>query len=286
MSDLIQHLHRAAAAQQQSGGGGSGYLLDDYPTDCTGAFSLRALSAATTYVARGRRLSDNAERDFAAGEITDGTLTGWAGSADVECITWYDQSSFARHFQKPSTERAPFLCKAGALYEINGRPYLFNELNTNPHLGWMQRDPSAYGFPWTMSVVGRWIPEHGPYRQFLGIHTFGGNAWRFETHEPMEIDGIAVPTLVGDMLWQLALIVPANPSPFDAWVNGTQQVSGGGNLDLSTWGPEDRLFTASPNSHWEHVRGWCGEWVQWGGTDYSAAIADINANVMNHFGIS
>ena len=65
------------------------YLLDTY--SAAAAYSLRQLKTGVTNVVRVRR-SDNAESDFTADEITDGTLTTWTGANDGFVTTLYEQS--------------------------------------------------------------------------------------------------------------------------------------------------------------------------------------------------
>jgi len=59
------------------------YLLDTY-TGAAAAYSLRKLSKDTTNVIRVRRSSDNAEADFTADEITDGTMLNWVNEDVVK----------------------------------------------------------------------------------------------------------------------------------------------------------------------------------------------------------
>ena len=69
------------------------YLLDTYPA--TAAYSLRQLKTGVTSVVRVRRSGDNAESDFTATEVTDGSLSSWVdaggGSQQGFVTTWYDQ---------------------------------------------------------------------------------------------------------------------------------------------------------------------------------------------------
>jgi len=76
------------------GGGGGGFLLDDYPNTTGHSYSLRQLSASTTNVVRVRRTSDsdNAEQDFTADGLTDGTLDIFCGEEAGYVTKWYDQS--------------------------------------------------------------------------------------------------------------------------------------------------------------------------------------------------
>jgi hypothetical protein len=70
-------------------------LLFDYPGSI-GAYSLRQLvfyqDGHTPNLIRVRRSSDNAEQNFTATEITDGTLTTFTGANDGFITTWYNQA--------------------------------------------------------------------------------------------------------------------------------------------------------------------------------------------------
>jgi hypothetical protein len=74
--------------QKQAAGGS--FLLDTYPAAF--AVSLRQLKTGVTNVARFRRISDDAESDFTATEMTDGTFSTWVGASTAYLRTWYDQS--------------------------------------------------------------------------------------------------------------------------------------------------------------------------------------------------
>ena len=62
--------------------------------DAAAAYSLRNLKTSYTgSVIRVRRSVDNAEADFTADEITDGTLLAWVGNTASDngfVTTWYD----------------------------------------------------------------------------------------------------------------------------------------------------------------------------------------------------
>jgi hypothetical protein len=71
-------------------------LLDAVP-GAAAAYSLRQLSNAYTGpVVTVRRSSDDAEADFKASEIDDGTLTAFCGAGDGLVKTWHDQSGNGR----------------------------------------------------------------------------------------------------------------------------------------------------------------------------------------------
>jgi hypothetical protein len=60
-------------------------------------------------VVRLRRSSDNAELDFTADELTDGTLTTWQGEDTVFVVTFYDQSVNAYNATQVSASLQPRL---------------------------------------------------------------------------------------------------------------------------------------------------------------------------------
>ena len=100
-------------------------LLFDYP-GANAAFSLRNLSNTTTRVVRIRRSNDNAEQDFTATEITDGTLTTFTGANDGFLTKWYDQSNEdpLRWASQNTAIYQPKLVSNGILELENGKPTL------------------------------------------------------------------------------------------------------------------------------------------------------------------
>jgi hypothetical protein len=101
----------------------SPYVIDLYQGSAA-AYSLRKLSYNTTDVIRVRRSSDNAEDDFTADEITDGTLLSWVGNTASDngfVTTWYDQAG-SNSATQGSAASQPKIVDAGVLVEENGRP--------------------------------------------------------------------------------------------------------------------------------------------------------------------
>jgi len=101
----------------------SPYLIDVYQGSAA-AYSLRQLSYNTTDVVRVRRSSDNAEADFTADEITDGTLLAWVGNTASDngfVTTWYDQAG-SNDATQATAARQPKIVDAGVLVEENGKP--------------------------------------------------------------------------------------------------------------------------------------------------------------------
>jgi len=96
-------------------------LLDQY-TGAAAGYSLRRLSVNTTNVVRVRRSSDNAEDDFTADEITDGTLLSWVGNTASDngfVTTWYDQAGSNDATQATAASQ-PQIVSAGSLITSNG----------------------------------------------------------------------------------------------------------------------------------------------------------------------
>jgi len=103
-------------------GGSDAFLLDEY-TGAAVAYSLRKLKSTTTNVVRVRRSSDNAELDFTATDITDGTLTTWTGANDGLVTVWYDQSGGENAVQITASKQ-PTIVSTGVVELMDGTPAL------------------------------------------------------------------------------------------------------------------------------------------------------------------
>jgi hypothetical protein len=101
-------------------------LLDIY-TGAAAAYSLRNLAGRagkSTNVIRVRRSSDNAESDFTAAQLTDGTLTTFCGAGNGFVRTWYDQSGNGRDLSQTTTANQPQIISSGSLILKGTRPSL------------------------------------------------------------------------------------------------------------------------------------------------------------------
>lgn len=98
------------------------FLVDDYPA--TAAYSLRQLRAGATNVVRVRRSSDNAEQDFTAAQITNGTLTTFCGAGNGFVRTWYDQTANGFHVAQTVAASQPQIVSSGSLILKGTRPSL------------------------------------------------------------------------------------------------------------------------------------------------------------------
>lgn len=108
--------YRFAAPQPQ--------LLDLYP-GAAAAYSLRQLRAAhTSAVVRVRRSSDNAEQDFTAAQVTNGSLASFCGAGNGFVRTWHDQSGNNRHAEQSSASLQPQIVSSGSVLLSGGKPCL------------------------------------------------------------------------------------------------------------------------------------------------------------------
>ena len=108
-------------------------LLDSY-SGAAAAYSLRQLSwAYGGPVVRVRRDNDNAEQDFTATEVSDGTLAAWVGAGNDGFVrTWYDQSGNSKNAEQSNTSKQPKLIESGAIASRSGLDgCLFNGSTTN-----------------------------------------------------------------------------------------------------------------------------------------------------------
>jgi len=97
-------------------------LLDAVP-GAAAAYSLRQLSNAYTGpVVTVRRSSDNAEADFKASEIDDGTLAAFCGAGDGLVKTWHDQSGNGNDASQATAGYQPKIVSSGSLVLQEGRP--------------------------------------------------------------------------------------------------------------------------------------------------------------------
>ena len=105
-------------------------LLASYP-GASAAYSLRNLIDTTTNVVRVRRSSDNAEQNFIATQITDGTLTTFTGANDGFVTTWYDQSGNSNNAAQATASNQPKLVSSGVVELENGKPCLNYDTSGN-----------------------------------------------------------------------------------------------------------------------------------------------------------
>ena len=102
------------------------FLLDNFG-GAAAAYSLRLLSANEfgNPVVKVRRDSDNAEQDFTASEINDGSLVAWVGNTASDngfVTTWYDQSGNGNDATQSTAASQPKIVSGGSLVTENSKP--------------------------------------------------------------------------------------------------------------------------------------------------------------------
>jgi len=89
-------------------------LLAEYG-GAAAAYSLRALNGNGDSVVRVRRASDNAEQDFTAADVSNGTLESFCGVGDGFVETWYDQSGNGNDAVQSVAASQPKIVDGGSL---------------------------------------------------------------------------------------------------------------------------------------------------------------------------
>ena len=93
-------------------------LLSEVVGGASAAYSLRDLNdkAGNSKVVRVRRASDNAEKDFKAKEVSNGTLVDWVGAGNDGFVeAWYDQSGNGNDATQQVAGSQPKIVDAGVL---------------------------------------------------------------------------------------------------------------------------------------------------------------------------
>jgi len=100
-------------------------LLVYYP-GAAAAYSLRNLTENNISVVRVRRDNDDAEQDFTATEVSDGTLAAWVGAGNNGFVrTWYDQSGNIKNATQSIVGNQPKVVDANqGLITENGKAAL------------------------------------------------------------------------------------------------------------------------------------------------------------------
>jgi len=144
----LTHRLTGLPAVLQSGGSGAQLLLDTYP-GAAAAYSLRKLrSGYTGPCIRVRRFSDNAEQDFTASEVGDGTLVSFLSGASGFVTTLYDQSGNGRDATQTVASNQPRMRQdaggrwyvdvqegAGTLTAVGFQPTSYVEAYSLPSIG-------------------------------------------------------------------------------------------------------------------------------------------------------
>ena len=166
-------------------------FLDTYP-GALAAYSLRSLSSSVTNVVRVRRSNDNAESDFTAAAVSDGTLASWVGAGNNGFVrTWYDQSGNGQNAGQATSANQPQIVSSGSLITAgtNAKPsFLYSgaqrmsvSLGSSPN-GRTAMSLISVAFP-TQEILSNGtracvhIPETGSWGSIF--HNVATNAFRY-----------------------------------------------------------------------------------------------------------
>lgn len=100
-------------------------LRREYCVDALCGFSFRYIDDewVGNAVCRIRRSNDNAEQDFTADEITDGTLTTFTGANDGHVVKWYDQTgNYFELFNNTAGNQAKLVTSGVVNTDTSGNP--------------------------------------------------------------------------------------------------------------------------------------------------------------------
>ena len=127
-------------------------LLDSY-SGAAAAYSLRQLSwAYGGPVVRVRRDSDNAEQDFTATEVSDGSLAAWVGAGNNGLVrTWYDQSGNGNNAVQTISANQPTIVSSGSVVLEAGKPTLQFDGNNDK----LQADSVSLAQPFQFFLVAK-----------------------------------------------------------------------------------------------------------------------------------
>jgi len=97
--------------------------LLDLVAGAAAAYSLRSLSNSyADPVVTVRRSSDDAEDDFTAAEVADGTLAAFCGAGDGFVKKWWDQSGNEHHLGNTVSAEQPSIVSSGSVVTSEGKP--------------------------------------------------------------------------------------------------------------------------------------------------------------------
>ena len=155
-------------------------LLDEF-SGAVAAYSLRDLTFLRGGpVVRVRRDNDNAEQNFTATEVSDGTLAAWVGAGNNGFVrTWYDQSGNGNDAGQSNTSLQPRIVTNGSVELVNGSPAIFtNDATTDAAFGLVASITGFQSFA-NLSVHALIAPLNGTTPDGfdnLGVFAFGNPA--------------------------------------------------------------------------------------------------------------
>lgn len=259
-------------------------LLDAFP-GAAAAYSLRNLSwAYGGPVVRVRRDNDNAEQNFTATEVSDGTLAAWVGAGNNGFVrTWYDQSGNGTNATQATAGNQPQIVSSGSLLTDNSKPCLqFNGSSTSLDANALASVFSGAGvFLSAATVWGFGSSSNQNPLRWLGQEA-SSPAARFDERDDATI-GIALNVTGGIITSQALAWINSNTTTQTLRVNGSQVGSttgANGTITLNQFSI-GCLFRSTKNIFWD---GTIQEIILYRSNQTSNATA-IESNVNAHYSI-
>ena len=274
-------------------------LLDQFP-GAAAAYSLRNLvGTSNPAVVRVRRDNDDAEQDFTAAEVSDGTLAAWVGAGNDGFVrTWYDQSGNTRHMEQATSTSQPQIVVSGTLVTENGKPALATTSTTTMAItsalllgqhSVFTAVSTAQDITSTMSTQRLWSSDASTF----DVLSFGGNATSTLTNERLAwltVDGPSVRGVgqtandytAGDYLIS-AFWNNSNPVVF---VNNSSQLLNANSIGNFTSTSYPRTFQRLWGNS-SATQGFAGKQFEFifYSSDQSTNRAAIEANINAHYSI-
>jgi len=254
-------------------------LLDEYP-GAAAAYSLRDLTFLRGGpVVRVRRDNDNAEQDFTATEVSDGTLAAWVGAGNDGFVrTWYDQSGNGINASNSNNNTSqPKIATNGTL-EIDsntGKPTTLYSGGQALGLSTQTGIEQLFCVTRNSSSTARIISRNAVSQDVRGFFLrLSPDAWNMQQIGPFPVTGQN--TIVQNETYLLGILA-----------NGTNAVYYTNGLASSTFSEADKIqvsqFGIYHNSAFNLV-GNISEYILYS-ADQSANRAAIEANINAHYSI-
>lgn len=245
--------------------------------DAAAAYSLRSLTGGDPDVVRVRRDSDNTERDFAASQIESGEMTNWVGAGNDGFVqTWYDQSGNEEDLVQISDTHEPKIVSSGNL--INGG------LRFDDNQFLETTNTFTYGSGTTLSTFITTDPDadEGSYLFRFStdyiIWNTGGGVRRVNAGVNANAGNIGA----NEELWTTISELNTAGGASNFYADGT--LVSAADAPIGTKTVLNKVLNIGGSGATTHWNGTVNEVIFYA-TDQSSKRTDIEANIINYYGI-
>lgn len=271
----------------------------DFAPGAAAAYSLRNLSLSYAGpVVTVRRSTDNAEADFTASEVSDGTLAAWCSGGDGFVKQWWSQTG-SNHVSQSTAGYQPQLIDAGSLITEGGKAAVrfdgVNDYLSNGSNVWGRNGVLPF---WIFSVANTNTEASGVGTIAATRKTsspFDGWQFRCNSGTTGALFVVDYNGSVGDGVFssldlrdQQAIAVCTLDGTPEMYVNGADDSSSPFNDLSSAYSPSITTLnigaTGTTASAADHLKGTLQEFLLYY-TDMTALRQRIEGNINRHFGI-